>query len=158
MLPKVGSVVRLRGAVMNVGKLASRRRGVAVFAAGALSAAIAIGGGAAIASIPSTTTGAITACVKSAGGAVRIIDAQAGHHCVTGETAVTWSKGYTYRGVWSAATPYRVLDVVTSGGASYLAKAPSTGSNPATHPTLWGVLAARGATGPQGPTGPPGPA
>ncbi len=138
---------------MNVRQAVSRRRGVGVFAAGAVSAAIAIGGGVAIASIPSSATGAITACVNNSSGAVRIIDAQAGNHCGAGEATVTWSKGYTYRGAWSGSVNYRVLDVVTSGGSSYLAKAPSTGSNPATHPSVWGVLAARGATGPQGPPG-----
>lgn len=138
---------------MNVLGTVSRKRGVAVIAGGVLSAAIVIGGGVAIASIPSSTTGTITACVKNSSGAVRIIDAQAGNHCGAGEANVTWSKGYSYRGAWSAAVAYRVLDVVTSGGSSYLAKAPSTGSSPTTHPTLWGVLAARGATGPQGPQG-----
>ncbi|MFL6114565.1 MAG: hypothetical protein ACJ786_24910 [Catenulispora sp.] len=143
---------------MNIRELASRRRGIVAFAGGALSAAMVIGGGVAIASIPSSTTGTITACVKHSNGAVRIIDAQAGHHCVSGEATVAWSKGYTYRGVWSASATYHVLDVVSSGGSSYLARATSTGSTPATHPTRWGVLAARGATGPQGPQGPTGPA
>ena len=114
----------------------------------------------AIASIPSSTTGMITACVNTSTRAVRIIDAQAGHHCVAGETTLNWSKGYTYRGAWSATGTYSVLDVVTSGGSSYLAKAPSHGKPPTTNPSYWGVLAARGATGatgPQGPQGPPGP-
>lgn len=136
---------------------ASRWHGVAVFAGGALSAAIVIGGGVAIASIPSSTTGQITACVKSSTGAVRIIDAQSGKHCAAGEATLNWSKGYTYRGAWSASTSYRVLDVVTSGGSSYLAKAPSHGNAPVTSPASWGVLAARGATGPQGAQGPAGP-
>jgi hypothetical protein len=146
------------------GRLSFHRRGVATFVSGALSASLLIGGGAAIASIPSSTTGQITACVKTSSGAVRIIDSQAGHHCVAGETTLNWSKGYTYRGAWSASVSYRVLDVVTSGGSSYLAKAPSNGKSPATYPTYWSVLAARGATGPrgvagpQGATGPQGPA
>ena len=123
---------------------------------GALSASVVIGGGVAIASIPSSITGSITACVNNASGAVRIIDFQAGHHCATGETTLNWSKGYTYRGAWSASVTYRVLDVVTSGGASYLAKAPSLAKTPASNATYWGLLAARGATGPQGPTGPQG--
>jgi hypothetical protein len=140
------------------GRISFSRRGVAVFAGGALSAAVVIGGGVAIASIPSSTTGMITACVKTSTGAVRIIDAQAGHRCVTGETTLNWSKGYTYRGAWSASVTYSVLDVVTSGGSSYLAKASSHGRSPSTNPTYWSVLAARGATGATGATGPQGPA
>jgi len=140
------------------GRLSFRRRGVAAFVGGALSASIVIGGGAAIASIPSSTTGTITACVKASSGAVRIIDAQAGHHCAAGETTLNWSKGYTHRGAWSASVIYSVLDVVTSGGSSYLARAASHGKSPSTNPTYWSLLAARGATGPQGPTGPRGPA
>lgn len=125
---------------------------------GAVSAAVVVGGGMALASIPSTTTGDITGCVNNTTGAVRIVDAQAGHHCATGETTLNWSKGYTYRGAWSSATTYSVLDVVTSGGSSYLARAASHGKSPAANPGYWGVLAARGATGAQGATGAHGPA
>jgi hypothetical protein len=135
-----------------------RRRGVAAFAGGALAATLVVGGGVALASIPSSSTGNITACVNSTSGAVRVIDAQAGHHCASGETTLNWSKGYSYRGAWAPSVTYGVLDVVTTGGSSYLAKASSHGKAPATNPSYWGVLAAAGATGAQGPTGPQGPA
>ena len=135
-----------------------RRCGVATFTAGALSAVVVVGGGAAIASIPSSTTGMITACVNTSSDAGRIIDSQAGHHCAATEAPLNWSKGYSYRGAWSATVTYGVLDVVSSGGSSYLAKTQSLGKSPTTNPTYWSLLAARGATGPQGPSGPQRPA
>ena len=72
----------------------------------------------------------------------RIIDAQAGHHCAAGETTLNWSKGYTCRGTWSSSTTYSVLDVVTSGGSSYFARAASPGQVTCGQPGLVG--AARG--------------
>ena len=134
------------------GRVTMRRTGIVAFLGGAVSAAV-VGGGVALASIPSTTTGSITGCVNNTTRAVRIVDAQAGHHCSAGETTLNWSKGYTYRGAWSASTNYNVLDVVTSGGSSYLARAASHGQSPAVSPASWGVLASRGDTGPQGPPG-----
>src|SRR3954451_14858243 len=68
----------------------------------------------AVAAIPSKASGAITACVAKKGGAVRIIDAEAGKHCRAKERQVVWSKGYRYRGAWSASASYAVLDIVTN--------------------------------------------
>lgn len=42
------------------------------------------------ASIPDSVTGAITGCVKNQGGAVRIIDAQAGATCAADEQPLNW--------------------------------------------------------------------
>jgi len=53
---------------------------------------LAIGGGVAWATIPNSSTGEITACVKTSGttkGAVRIIDAQAGAACAAGELRIS---------------------------------------------------------------------
>jgi hypothetical protein len=111
---------------------------------------------AALASVPSSANGTITGCVNKTTAAVRIIDAQVGKSCTTNETTVNWSKGYSYKGAYSATTDYNVLDVVTSGGSSYVAKAnPSAGTAP-TNTTYWGLLASKGATGAAGPAGPKG--
>lgn len=104
----------------------------------------------AVASIPSTADGQITGCVNTTTHAVRIVDAQAGQHCAATEQTVSWSKGYRYRGAWAPATAFSVLDVVTSGGSSWVAKAASTGKSPATNPTIWGLLASAGAPGAAG--------
>jgi predicted regulator of Ras-like GTPase activity (Roadblock/LC7/MglB family) len=135
--------------------LIERHRAAAGIAAGLLAASI-VGGGIALAAIPASNTGSVTACVKSTG-AVRIIDYQAGKRCVTGEQTVTWSKGYRYRGSWSSTSTYAVLDVVTYSGSSYLAKVSTVGRAPTSYPTYWGLLAARGAAGAAGATGPAGP-
>ena len=108
-----------------------------------------MGGGVALASVPSSTTGALTACVLNTSGAVRLIDYQADKRCSTTEHTVSWSKGYRYRGAWSSAAAYSVLDVVTYLGSSYLAFAPSANRVPTTT-GYWGLLAARGATGAPG--------
>ena len=138
--------------VVHVRLFAARHRGWLGFASGVMACAL-VGGGVAIAAIPSTTTGALTACVSNSSGAVRLIDYQAGRRCAANEYTVTWSKGYRYRGGWSSTVAYGVLDVVTYGGSSYLATHPSTNKAPTTNPAYWGVLAARGAPGPQGAPG-----
>ena len=89
------------------------------------------------------------------GGVDRLVDLQAGRHCTTSE-AVTSSKGMRYRGPWSASANYGVLDVVTSGGSAYTAKASSHNRVPATNATYWGPLAATGRQGPRGLQRPPG--
>jgi hypothetical protein len=116
-----------------------------------------LGGGTAIAAIPSTAAGTFTGCVSKRTGALRVIDAQAGKACAAGETTISWSKGYRYRGAWSPAARYSVLDVVTCGGSSYLARTASANKVPSASPASWGLLAARGAPGPSGPRGPAGP-
>lgn len=66
----------------------------------ALVAVLAIPVVTASASIPNSVTGAITGCVKNQGGAVRIIDAQAGATCAADERPLNWP------GVGGAATQY----------------------------------------------------
>ena len=90
------------------------------------------------------------------GGVDRLVDLQAGRHCTTSEHAVTSSKGMRYRGPWSASANYGVLDVVTSGGSAYTAKASSHNRVPATNATYWGPLAAKGRQGPRVLQRPPG--
>lgn len=59
--------------------------------------------------------------------------------------------GLVWRGTWAAATAYAVNDAVTNGTASYRRKiAGTTPTTPASDPTNWEVLAARGATGAAG--------
>jgi hypothetical protein len=54
--------------------------------------ALGLGGGVAIADIPSTTDGTITACMTKPGGTIRLIDAEAGATCKKGETKVEWNQ------------------------------------------------------------------
>jgi len=128
-------------------RLMDTRRGTVGFAAGLLTALVLGGGVVALAAIPSTANGSYTACVSKRTGAVRIVDAQAGRHCTTGERTISWSKGYRYRGAWNARTTYAVLDVVTYEGSSYLARTASTGKSPAATAAAWGLLAAAGHNG-----------
>ncbi|MEU8413126.1 hypothetical protein AB0C24_10070 [Amycolatopsis japonica] len=55
---------------------------------------------AASASVPNSVTGAINACVKNQGGAVRVIDLQTGDSCAADERTLSWP------GVGGAATHY----------------------------------------------------
>jgi hypothetical protein len=147
--------------VADIRSFASRRRGTTGFVAGVVIAVAVAGGGVAVAAIPSSSTGQITACVAKVGGTVRVIDYQAGKRCKKVEKTVAWSKGWSYRGAYVATTAYPVNSVVVDSGSSYLARKSSTGKAPATNPTYWGLLAAAataGATGPAGATGATGPA
>ena len=136
----------------------AHHRGAVGFASGVIVAGLLVGGGAAIAAIPSTATSTYTACANKSTGALRVIDYKAGKRCTSRETMVSWLKGYRYRGTWAVAAVYAPLDVVEYGGSSYLAKLTSKGTRPSSHPTYWGLLAARGDTGAAGPKGAPGPA
>ena len=53
--------------------------------------ALGVGGGVAIADIPSSTDGTVTACMLKPGGTIRLIDAQAGAVCKKGEIKVEWN-------------------------------------------------------------------
>jgi hypothetical protein len=132
-----------------------RHRTPAAFLGGVAVTAV-LGGGVALAAIPSTATGSITACINRTSGAVRIIDFQAGKRCTSKETTLSWSKGVHYRGAWSSGTSYNVLDVVSYLGSSYVAKAPSVGKQPTTSAGVWSLLSAKGATGATGARGPAG--
>ncbi len=74
----------------------------------------------------------------------------------TGPIGPIGPKGLKWRGAWSAATAYAIDDAVSHNGASWTAKAASTGSAPAAGSTKWDLLADKGATGPQGASGPQG--
>lgn len=154
--------------IRNVRDSLSRHRLVTGFTAGVVATLTLTGGGLALASIPSTSTGDYTACVKKSSGQVRMIDYQSGARCKAKEKTITWNKGWHYRGAWDGTTSYAVGDVVVANGSSYLAKMKSYGEAPAANPTEWGLLAqvgakgdrgdagARGLTGPTGPVGPKG--
>jgi hypothetical protein len=61
--------------------------------AGAIVAAVALTLAsvmAASAAVPNSSTGLINACYRTSGGALRVIDAQAGQACQTGERALNW--------------------------------------------------------------------
>lgn len=72
----------------------------ALFGIAVVAAVLAVPVVTASASIPNSVTGAITGCVKNQGGAVRIIDAQAGATCAADERTLNWP------GVGGAATQY----------------------------------------------------
>ncbi|HUR51619.1 MAG TPA: collagen-like protein, partial [Mycobacteriales bacterium] len=136
---------------MSVRSLVTRHRAVAGFVGGVLTTTV-LGSGVALAAIPSSATGTVTACVSRSSGAARLIDFQSGKRCRSGERTVLWSKGYRYRGGWSVRATYAVLDVVTYAGSSYLARVPSTAKTP-TSTAYWGLLALHGTSGPRGTTG-----
>jgi hypothetical protein len=68
-----------------------RARKVALVAAGG-AVALAVTGGIAFAAIPNSSTGVITGCYKTANGALRVIDAQAGRTCRGGEITLNWNR------------------------------------------------------------------
>jgi hypothetical protein len=132
----------------------ARHRAAAGFLGGVATTAL-LGSGVALAAIPSTATGTITACVNRTSAAVRVIDFQAGKRCSSRERTISWSKGMRYRGAWSAKATYAPLDVVSWSGASYVARVPSTAKTPS-GTRYWGPLSLRGAVGARGATGLPG--
>ena len=137
----------------------ARRRGITGFVAGMVAALVLTGGGVALAAIPSSSTGGFTGCVDRTSGALRVIDYQAGTRCAKKrERTIQWSKGWSFRGSWTAGTAYKVGDVAVENGSSYLARSGSTGKPPAANPAAWGLLAAAAASGAPGPAGPAGPA
>jgi len=129
----------------------ARRRGAAGFAGG-VATCVLLGSGVALGAIPSTATGSITACVSRSSGAVRIVDFQAGKRCSSRERTIAWSKGIRYRGAWSSRATYAPLDVVSYGGASYVARVPSTAKTPGSG-SYWGAVALRGLQGSHGAAG-----
>ena len=139
--------------VVTVRTWVARRRGTTGLLAGLLLASVVTGGGVALGAIPSTTSATFTGCVAKVGGALRVVDAQAGQKCTRKERTVRWSGGWTYRGAWAAGTSYAVGDVVVRAGSSYVARTRSTGAGPAVSPLAWGLLAAGGADGAAGSPG-----
>jgi hypothetical protein len=130
--------------------------------AAALAAAVILAAGgsgfayAATGSIPSSA-GVFTACYKTSGGALRLIDPSAGQECAASEKQVTWdATGITWDGTWSAAATYTPRDAITYNGSTYIAVTASKDKNPAATTADWAILAKAGATGPKGATGPAG--
>ena len=113
-----------------------------VVATGAVAAVLA-GGGVAMAAIPSTATGKITACVNKQSAAVRIIDSQAGKRCKPTEKTVTWN-AVGPRGATGPAGP--------AGAPGERGPAGATGA-----PGAAGLTGASGPAGPAGQAGPTGP-
>ena len=138
---------------VNVRRAAAGHRGVTGFVVGVVATMTIAGGGVALAAIPSSSSAKFTGCVAKTGGALRVIDAQAGKKCKSTEKTISWSKGWTHRGAWAAGTAYKPGDVVTANGSSYVAKVKSTAAAPASNAAAWGLLAAAGTNGTNGTNG-----
>ena len=113
---------------------------------GGLAAGLILGAAAvAVAAIPDSNTGVISACMKTRDGTIRIIDAQAGRRCITGETLITWNQ----KGVLGAQG--------ATGAQGALGGTGSQGAPGATGPQgPLGLQGAPGLQGAQGPAGAPG--
>ena len=134
--------------------LATRGRLTADAVSGVLVLGAMAGTGVAVAKIPSSSTGQITACVAEPSGTTRIINAQKGKKCRAGENTISWSRGWSYRGGWRSTTSYKVCDVVLlSGGTSYLARKRSKAAKPGVATTVWVPLSTAGANGASGAVG-----
>jgi hypothetical protein len=117
---------------------------------------LGVAGGVAYAAIPDSE-GVIRACYKTGGllqerGGLRVSDDGT---CRPNEVALSWNHtgpaGLTWRGEWSATTPYKARDAVLHQGSGYVAIFPTTGSQPPN--ANWMLLAAKGDTGPKGADG-----
>jgi len=113
-------------------------------------------GAAALAAIPNSSNGLFNGCYSKTTGALRLIDASKGQKCKTGEAAVSWVQGMTWRGTWHATASYKSLDVVSYQGASYVANGPNSKKPPTSSGITWSPLAEAGAQGPAGQQGPQG--
>jgi hypothetical protein len=71
----------------------------------------------------------------------------------TGATGLAGAVGMNFRGAWVSGTEYSLNDAVTFAGATYLAEASNSSSEPDLYPQLWAVLAAVGGAGPTGAAG-----
>lgn len=72
----------------------------------------------------------------------------------TGNTGATGSAGVgVWRGAYSAGTAYAVGDLVSDTGSTYIAILAGTGHSPASSPSYWSVVAAKGDTGNTGAAG-----
>ena len=112
--------------------------------AAGLFAFVVLGAGIAVAVVPNGNT--FNACRNKTTFAIRVIDPTAGQKCTTSEAAIHWTT-WKWRGAWKATTAYVVGDAVSSGGQSYTAVSNSTNKAPATNPTIWNLLAAKGTNG-----------
>jgi hypothetical protein len=75
-----------------------------------------------------------------------------------GPTGATGAQGapVTFKNAWSNSTVYAIGDAVSENGSSYIALTNNFNVDPASNPTVWAVLAAKGDVGAQGPQGPQG--
>jgi hypothetical protein len=112
---------------------------IGFLSAGLAAGAILAGSVTAMAAIPDSTTGKITACYAKDGGSVRVINAQNGQKCTRGETTLAWNQ----RGRRGA-----------TGATGPQGQTGAQGGIGATGPQ--GATGAAGQQGPQGDTGPPG--
>jgi hypothetical protein len=103
-----------------------------------------LGAGLAVADIPDGNT--IHACRNKTTFALRVIDTDKAQTCTSSETALSWNS-LRWRGSWLSTAAYVIGDAVSSGGQSYIAVSPSTNKAPATNPTAWNLMAAKGAPG-----------
>ena len=134
-----------------------RGRGLTGFVIGVVATLTIVGGGVAIAAIPSTTTAKFNGCVSKDTGVLRVINYQAGKRCKKSEKGISWAQGWTYKGLWRSTTSYRPGDVVLDNGSSYVARAASLAKSPPTDASRWGLLASPGPQGATGATGARGP-
>jgi hypothetical protein len=72
-----------------------------------------------------------------------------------GPTGATGAQGapVTFKNAWSNSTVYAIGDAVSENGSSYIALTNNLNVDPASNPTVWAVLAAKGDVGAQGPQG-----
>lgn len=113
--------------------------------AGVLAGVVMGGATVAVASIPSSGSGVISACYRVSTGTLRVIDVQAGRRCVAGERLLTWNQ----KGAPGATGPRGAAGATGATGATG-----STGSTGATGPE--GPAGPTGATGSTGASGAPG--
>ncbi len=132
---------------------AGKGRGLTGFVVGVVATLTLVGGGVAIAAIPSTTTAKFNGCVNKDTGVLRVINYQAGKRCKKSEKGISWAQGWTYKGLWRATTSYRPGDVVLDNGSSYVARAASLAKSPPSDASRWGLLASPGPQGATGATG-----
>jgi hypothetical protein len=131
------------------------RRTLAVGAASL--AALVVGGGVALATIPGTD-GVIHTCYAKSGGALRIID-PAQSSCGTGESQLTFNQTGPQGPMGSPGPQGPKGDTGSQGPAGAPGAKGDTGATgPAGPQGPQGAKGDTGATGPQGPQGDPGPA
>ena len=137
--------------------LSARGKGLTGFVVGVVTTLTLVGGGVAIAAIPSTSTAKFNGCVNKDTGVLRVINYEAGKRCKKSEKGISWAQGWTYKGMWRASTSYRPGDVVLDNGSSYVARTASVAKPPSSDASRWGLLASAGPQGAPGATGPAGP-
>ena len=118
-------------------------RRLLVLCAGAI---VVVSVGVAYAAIPHSSTGVISGCYGKTTGILRVIDAQAGKHCLSFETPISWNQ----KGLKGDNGDPGAPGLAGLAGASGPAGATGPGGAD-------GEAGAAGPAGPQGPSGPEGP-